>query len=130
MIKLGDFGCAVSASEVRARELTVAALPVIERDYDPPENSQPAESTDIYQIGFSVLQMYCKQNGPVYGLPEMELEHWRDAPGSTIYSSELGLLLRSCVAERPEDRPRPRALLEWIRTARRTLGMTHVTLPF
>jgi hypothetical protein len=63
-VKLGDFGCGVTAMEYTYMELEVGDSPYIDQRYNPPEGAEPAESTDVYQIGLVLSMMYCTTGDP------------------------------------------------------------------
>jgi serine/threonine protein kinase len=63
-VKLADWGCAITDSEMLAKQLDVNDLPAIE--VCPPEGALPSELGDIYQVGNLILFLvaFCISRNP------------------------------------------------------------------
>ncbi|KAF1918148.1 kinase-like domain-containing protein [Ampelomyces quisqualis] len=111
-VKLGDWGCAISQSEWTNGGLKVTDLPTVDAAYKPPEAALPAEATDIYQIG---LVMGC-----IYRTADQPDEHWETWSSSMLFPEQLLLLIASCLATEPGERPTARDLINAVQLLRDT----------
>jgi serine/threonine protein kinase len=103
-VKLGDWGCGVTQSEWNSCSLTLDDLPVADYDYDTPENANPSQATDVYQIGVVMCCLLCLREMP--GLDLDALERHQRWPGCHYsYSQDIRDLIIACIKEDPEKRP-------------------------
>ncbi|KAL1795511.1 hypothetical protein ACET3X_005735 [Alternaria dauci] len=123
-IKLADFGCAITDSEMAAHPTPVEDLPLVSSYYVPPEGAQPTEATDMYQIGLIISLMYCKTNRPRPDVSDPGFLYQNRHPGFTEYTSELRTYLEMCLDVDDSQRPESRSFLSRIQSARRLLNRT------
>lgn len=105
MVKLADFGCAVTEWEMENCGLTVDDLPEEDPAAVPPEGPVPSQAADIYQIG-RVIETMILSKEPCVG---------RDKP-DTRYSDDLRSSVQRCMSTKPQDRPNVERLLDSIRS--------------
>lgn len=106
-VKLTDWGCAVTQSEVNTKRLIGADLPVQDRNCIPPEGYMGSEAADIYQVGLVVKDL---------------LKHTRREHGDLEFFVAVSTSWESC------ERPRAAVLLDGLRDRREYLTETgHLT---
>jgi hypothetical protein len=113
-IKLGDFGCGVSQSELAW--VDEYSLPSIDYTYAPPEFWYPDRyvenlgPADIYQIGFSMAYlMHCT-------IPNIEDAAIQDR--GFYYSEDLESLISCCLSMNPKERPDAKNLVLMIESGK------------
>jgi serine/threonine protein kinase len=123
-VKLGDFGCAITDSEMARRKYHVRDLPPISANYTPPEEAHPTEAADMYQVGLVISLMYCMTPCPskdVFDTGNLCQDH---LPGFKGYTGELRMYIENCLDDDPTARPKSTQFLERIKSARRTLSQS------
>ncbi|KAI4609204.1 hypothetical protein J4E83_008846 [Alternaria metachromatica] len=120
-IKLADFGCAITDSEMEAHNYTLRDLPLVADQYRPPEGAQATESTDMYQVGLVISLMYCMMNSPLRHLSEAGNLTRDDLEGYRGYSPELRMFIEMCLDIDEDQRPDSNFFLLRIQSARRSL---------
>jgi len=121
-IKLADFGCAITNSEMEAHNYTLCDLPVVADQYRPSEGAQATEATDMYQVGLVMSLMYCMTDSPLSNIAEtgnLTQDYLADYKG---YSSELRMFIEMCLDVDDEQRPHTNFFLLRIQSARRFLS--------
>jgi hypothetical protein len=121
-IKLADFGCAITDSEMAAHNYNVRDLPVVSADYRPPEEAHATEATDMYQIGLVISLMYCMMHRPSNHVTDAGYLNRDYLEGSIGYTSELRMYLEMCLDVDDDERPDSRSFLLRIQSARRLLS--------
>jgi serine/threonine protein kinase len=101
VVKLADFGCAVSQSEVQQKALTSRDLPEEDPEAIPPEGAVASEAADIYQIGLVIEEL--SRN-------DLWLGGRRSA--KLMCTFDLRYFVDICVSNDPIARPRAAVLLE------------------
>jgi serine/threonine protein kinase len=71
-VRFTDWSCAVTDSEFEILGF-IELLPTIDMDYAPPEDAQPAESTDVYQVGLVLSLMYTMKDEPTNGVKTVQI---------------------------------------------------------
>jgi serine/threonine protein kinase len=105
-ITLGDFGCALRQTEVKAMSLNPKypyskEVPLMETSYDPPEGSYGTEAVDTYQIGLLLSEFILVDTFP--------------AQSNIEYSLQWRRLIYQCRECDPKMRPAAPSLLRTIR---------------
>jgi serine/threonine protein kinase len=118
-IKLGDWGCAVSATEWASAKGKISHFPPIEASYTPPEGAVATEAVDIYQVGLVMQCLYAMKEAPKAKGPAVSKKSL--LPPSRAYSLELFQLIKVCLLEDPEDRPSACDVVEAVQERRATL---------
>jgi len=121
-IKLADFGCAITDSEMKAHNYTLCDLPLVADQYRPPEGAQATEATDMYQVGLVMSLMYCMTNSPLRDLVEAGNLSQDCLKGYKGYSPELRMFIEMCLDVDEDQRPDPSFFLLRIQSARRFLS--------
>jgi serine/threonine protein kinase len=101
VVQLGDWGCAVSHSEYVARSLTPHDLPAVDNGAMPPEGSEPAQTTDVYQLGLIIVDLM--------GIGLKDASEWHK------YSPDLQYYVNACIMQDPAQRPSLAMLLDSVR---------------
>lgn len=126
-VKLADFGCAITASEMTARGFDVGDLPELDGDYTPPEGAVPSEATDIYQIGLIIFCFFSFRVDPDNERREESAQSW---PGYEFHTAELSRLFCSCLVYHPAERPTVKDLVEdLVRTRKELVAQGKLDLP-
>jgi serine/threonine protein kinase len=123
-IKLADFGCSITDSEMAAQPKPWWSLPAISGDYEPPEGALPTEAADMYQIGLVISLMYCMTNRPYEGIFTAGFLYQTRHPGFAEYTSELRTYLEMCLDSNASQRPKSKFFLPRRQSARRLLSKT------
>ena len=121
-IKLADFGCAITDSEMEAHKYTLRDLPLVADQYRPPEGAQATEATDMYQVGLVMSLMYCMVDSPLSDLAATGNLSRESLAGYKGYSSELRMFIEMCLDVDDEQRPHTNFFLLRIQSARRFLS--------
>ncbi|CAG5154209.1 uncharacterized protein ALTATR162_LOCUS3512 [Alternaria atra] len=121
-IKLADFGCAITDSEMAVHNYSVRELPLISADYMPPEEAQPTEATDMYQVGLVISLMYCMMDRPSKDVSDTGYLYQDHRPGYKGYTEELRMFLEMCLDVDDDERPDSNAFLSRIQSAKRMLS--------
>ena len=121
-IKLADFGCAITDSEMEAHNYTLRDLPLVADQYRPPEGAQATEATDMYQVGLVMSLMYCMTDSPLSNTDETGNLTQDYLAGYKGYSSELRMFIEMCLDVDDEQRPQANFFLLRIQSARRFLS--------
>ncbi|KAI4923905.1 hypothetical protein J4E85_008062 [Alternaria conjuncta] len=120
-IKLADFGCAITDSEMEAHNYTLLDLPLVADQYRPPEGAQATEATDMYQVGLVMSLMYCMTDSPLRDLVEAGNLSRDCLKGYKGYSPELRMYIEMCLDAEDDQRPDANFFLLRIQSARRSL---------
>ncbi|KAG9195705.1 NIMA-related kinase 2 [Alternaria panax] len=123
-IKLADFGCAISDSEMAAHPIPIEDLPLVSGKYIPPEDAQPTEATDMYQVGLVLSLMYCMTDDPSEDISDVGYLYQNHLPGYTGYTSELRMYLEMCLDLDERQRPKSNTFLLRIQSGKRLLSRT------
>lgn len=123
-IKLADFGCSITDSEMAAQPKPWWSLPAISGDYEPPEGALPTEAADMYQIGLVISLMYCMTNRPYKDIFAAGFLYQTRHPGFAEYTSELRTYLEMCLDSDASQRHKSKSFLSRIQSARRLLSKT------
>jgi len=117
MVKLGDFGCSVTRSDMDSGAVLKEDLPAEDNRYIPPEGPVASAAADIFQIGLVVFCFYMGSKVPYEprrgGQARDVCKFYKNekTPGFRIYSPELRYLIARCVREAPGRRPSAEDLL-------------------
>ncbi|KAF1917955.1 kinase-like domain-containing protein [Ampelomyces quisqualis] len=103
-VKLADFGCAVTDSEMKNCGLTISDLPEEDPDAIPPEGPVASQAADIYQIG-RVIETLILSKEPSIGRGKAD----------THYTYDLRINVQLCKLSEPLERPTVEELLNVIR---------------
>jgi len=123
-IKLADFGCAITDSEMEAHNYTLRDLPLVADQYRPPEGAQVTEATDMYQVGLVISLMYCMMDSPLRDLVEAGNLSRDCLKGHKGYSPELRMYIEMCLDVEDDQRPDANFFLLRIQSSRRLLRST------
>ncbi|KAI4948394.1 hypothetical protein J4E91_005816 [Alternaria rosae] len=123
-IKLADFGCAITNSEMEAHNYTLRDLPLVADSYRPPEGAQATEATDMYQVGLVISLMYCMMDSPLRDLAEAGNLTRDYLEGYHGYSPELRMYIEICLDVDEDQRPDANFFLLRIQSARHSLLST------
>jgi serine/threonine protein kinase len=121
-IKLADFGCAITDSEMAAQNYSVRDLPAVSGLYRPPEGAQATEATDMYQVGLVISLMYCMMDSPSDDVAEavsLTRDHLKGYKGC---SPELRMYIEMCLDDDEDQRPDSNFFVLRIQSARRFLS--------
>jgi serine/threonine protein kinase len=135
VIKLGDFGCAVSETELVHRGTRLTYLPDVCQFDWPPEGDVASVAGDVYQVGKVMYSLLTCENPDIAAL---QGQHWRhdddylDLPrardGPHQYSAQLKGLIDRCLYRYPEGRPSSKELVKLIEPEWRNSLKMPVTL--
>jgi hypothetical protein len=106
-VKLADFGCAVTESEVAEKGLRLGDLPEEDPGAVPPEGAVASEAADIFQIGLVIDELVSN---------ELWLGGRRSA--KLMCSFDLRYFVDICLSDDPVERPRAAVLLEALQDRR------------
>jgi serine/threonine protein kinase len=109
-VKLADFGCAVTESEVAVKGLTADDLPEEDPAAVPPEGAVPSEAADIYQVGMVIEE-----------LSQNRLWHGGLKSAKLMCTFDLRYFVDICTPEDLVERPRAAVLLEALHERRADL---------
>jgi serine/threonine protein kinase len=107
VVKLADFGCAVTESEVTEKGLTPGDLPEEDPGAVAPEGAVASEAADIYQIGLVIDELVSN---------ELWIGGRRSA--KLMCSFDLRYFVDICLSNDPVERPRAAVLLEALQDRR------------
>jgi hypothetical protein len=107
VVKLADWGCAITQSEVQQKVLTPRDLPEEDPEAIPPEGAVASEAADIYQIGLVIEEL--SRN-------DLWLGGRRSA--KLMCTFDLRYFVDICVSNDPVARPRAAVLLEALQDRR------------
>ncbi|KAH5602166.1 serine/threonine protein kinase BUD32 [Parastagonospora nodorum] len=106
VVKLADFGCAVTRSEATAKQLKIADMPEVCPSAIPPEGALADQATDMYQVGTIVKEL---------------MEKERNSNGRALvrtYSKKLQYLADCCTILLAAKRPDAASMMRVVRTNR------------
>jgi serine/threonine protein kinase len=106
-VKLADFGCAVTESEVAEKGLRPGDLPEEDPGAVPSEGAVASEAADIFQIGLVIDELVSN---------ELWLGGRRSA--KLMCSFDLRYFVDICLSDDPVERPRAAVLLEALQDRR------------
>jgi serine/threonine protein kinase len=118
VVKLADFGCAVTESEVAGKGLTPGDLPEDDPGAVPPGGAVASEAADMYQIGLIIDELVSN---------ELWLGGRRSA--KLMCSFDLRYFVDICLSNEPVEHPRAAVLLEALQD-RRTFLQEREVLKF
>jgi hypothetical protein len=88
----------------------------------PPEEAQPTEATDMYQVGLVISLMYCMMDRPSKDVSDTGYLYQDHRPGYKGYTEELRMFLEMCLDVDDDERPDSNAFLSRIQSAKRMLS--------
>lgn len=129
VVKLGDFGCSVTQSDMLYGGLLDQDLPAEDYRYVPPEGPDASAAADIFQIGLVMFCFYINSIIPDKSVNNRGCKRFTDhkfwiderRPGFQNYSRKFRYLIARCVAKLPEHRPNARVLLDLIKETKMEL---------
>ncbi|KAF2826471.1 kinase-like protein, partial [Ophiobolus disseminans] len=104
VVKLADWGCAVTKSETMMKGLPGKDLPEQDPCCIPPEGTMGSEAADIYQVGL-VIRHLLDSRACSNSFTMRPLRKYGD----------LGFFIDNCLSWLPDQRPRTAVLLEGLR---------------
>jgi serine/threonine protein kinase len=130
VIKLGDFGCAVSEKELKCRGTRLTYLPEVCKSDWPPEGNVASVAGDVYQVGRVMFSLITHQDHEELWDSHDPLQdgerypyHPRlsDNPRARQfhYPKKLKALINRCLHKYPEARPNSKDLVKLIEPASR-----------
>lgn len=120
-VKLGDFGCAVTNSEMSNNDLKLEDLAEEAPSYVPPEGAVPSEAADVYQVGLVLFCFYHNLLGP-HEYSEKAVERAQKI-GFQRYSEDLARFIYACIHNDPVKRPTATQLLVGIMEIRQNIKL-------
>jgi serine/threonine protein kinase len=97
---IGDFGCAVSAADIRAGQGNFIRLPIPDLSFAPPEFPAYGEESDVYGIALIVVCIVWRSQEPPSG--NLFANNWA--------THSMARVLGRCLQRDPNLRPKPQDL--------------------
>ncbi|KAF2797289.1 kinase-like protein, partial [Melanomma pulvis-pyrius CBS 109.77] len=129
-VVLGDFGCAVTSSDLLEGKESPDSLPHQDPFFLGPERREHSTYSDVYQIGIVAWCLCYRVVSPPIAPPEastyqgfsiLPIQDDEITNGMWAYSEDLRQVISSCLRYTGVDRPDSKELLESIQNARRGL---------